>query len=127
MTYGSNEYLPSMERIVQEAKDTNDFDVAHEFTRKDIDEDFILAKAEIFDRKRGDGFWLWKPYFVWCVIQKEMREGDLLFYADAGCEFMGMPVRTSALRGDTVSWASACRLSSSTGRKATFSAHSMWT
>ena len=36
-------------------------------------------------------FWLWKPYFVRRVMREEMQAGDVLFYADAGCEFKGSP------------------------------------
>ena len=91
MTFGSGKYAPSMARLVQEAKDTGEFDVVHGFTRKDIDQDFARANAGTLSQKRGDGFWLWKPFFVRRVMREEMQAGDVLFYADAGCEFKGSP------------------------------------
>jgi len=91
VTYGSGKYASSMERLVQEAKDTGEFDVVHGFTRKDIDQDFARANAETLSQERGGGFWLWKPYFVRRVMREEMQAGDVLFYADAGCEFKGRP------------------------------------
>ena len=69
VTYGSGKYASSMERLVQEAKDTGEFDVVHGFTRKDIDQDFARANAETLSQERGGGFWLWKPYFVRRVMQ----------------------------------------------------------
>ena len=91
MTYGSGKYVPSMARLVQEAKATGEFDVVHGFAREDIDQDFARANAGTLSQKRGDGFWLWKPYFVQRVMREEMEAGDVLFYADAGCEFKGSP------------------------------------
>jgi hypothetical protein len=91
VTYGSGKYAPSMARLVQEAKATGEFDVLHGFTREDIDQDFARANAGTLSQKRGDGFWLWKPYFVQRVMREEMQAGDVLFYADAGCEFKGSP------------------------------------
>lgn len=91
VTYGSGKYLPSMARLVQEAKDSGEFDVVHGYTPGDIDGAFARANARVLEQERGDGFWLWKPYFVRRVMREEMQAGDVLFYADAGCEFKGSP------------------------------------
>lgn len=91
ITYASGKYVSSMARLIQEASDSGDFDVVHGFTREDIDETFARANAAILDQERGGGYWLWKPYFVWRVMNKEMQPGDVLLYADAGCELQGSP------------------------------------
>ena len=63
------------------------------WTENDLDEDF---KARMKDRlrpgSRGYGYWCWKPQIVLQLL-REMKEGDVLLYADAGCHLnpQGVP------------------------------------
>jgi hypothetical protein len=47
-----------------------------------MDEFGPIVKAN----KRGYGYWLWKPYIIKHYIN-EMEDGEILIYADIGCEF----------------------------------------
>lgn len=38
----------------------------------------------IKSHSRGHGYWLWKPYLILKTL-REMKDGDVLVYADAGC------------------------------------------
>jgi hypothetical protein len=57
------------------------------FTPELIDDTFWAFNQEIFTQDRGYGYWLWKPYFIYLNLL-QMKEGDILFYTDAGVEFV---------------------------------------
>lgn len=48
---------------------------------------FYKRNKEVLDQPRGAGYWLWKPYVIYEVL-KELDEGDILFYIDAGAEIV---------------------------------------
>lgn len=66
------------------------FDKVYSFGPDDIDEVFRKEHAEIFSYKRGNGLWLWKPYFIYKVIM-ESNDGDNVFYLDSGAFFIRDP------------------------------------
>lgn len=51
----------------------------------DIDEDFFLMNAEIFNQPRGYGYWLWKPYFLYQTMNLT-PENEIIVYLDSGVE-----------------------------------------
>ncbi|NIK69238.1 hypothetical protein FHT67_002675 [Paenibacillus sp. BK720] len=63
------------------------FDKVIEYTPFDIDEDFKKTNQQIFDIKRGNGLWLWKPYLIKKTLL-ELNDGDVLFYCDSGSFFI---------------------------------------
>lgn len=63
------------------------FDKVYEFSPNDIDPEFIIANKDIFDQKRGFGYWLWKPYFILKVLEQH-NESDYIFYCDSGAFFI---------------------------------------
>jgi len=58
-----------------------------EYSPENIDEDFKKKYANIFSYKRGNGLWLWKPYFILKTLYK-IKDGDYLFYCDSGAIFV---------------------------------------
>ena len=62
------------------------FDKIYEFHPNDIDAEFAQQHPNILSYKRGNGLWLWKPYFIYRVM-KECVDGDIIFYCDAGAFF----------------------------------------
>lgn len=54
-----------------------------EYGPKDIDEEFREKNREILDEARGNGYYLWKPYFL-NKAYKELGEDDYLIYTDSG-------------------------------------------
>lgn len=52
------------------------------YTPNDINADFISENKEILSQSKGNGYWLWKPYFIKKTLD-QMNEGDILFYMDA--------------------------------------------
>lgn len=48
---------------------------------------FYKNNQHILDRRRGSGYWLWKPYIILDFLN-QIKEGDLLIYADSGIEII---------------------------------------
>jgi hypothetical protein len=75
-------------RICKEANNFSIFDEICSFNDTHLKEDFMFWYKNghfIEKNQRGYGYWIWKPY----LIQKklcELNEGDILVYADCGCE-----------------------------------------
>jgi hypothetical protein len=66
---------------------TAGFDAVIQYSSKDIDSLFYEKNKEILTQKRGAGYWLWKPYFIFQTL-KNVKEGDVVFYSDSGAEFI---------------------------------------
>ncbi|WP_288479657.1 hypothetical protein [uncultured Clostridium sp.] len=58
-----------------------------EYTPEDIDDSFKKKYNNILKYKRGNGLWLWKPYFIVKTL-KELEYGDYLFYCDSGAFYI---------------------------------------
>ena len=51
----------------------------------DHDPEFVSKNKHILDRKRGAGYWLWKPY----LLSRELAlaaEGDIIIYSDTAVD-----------------------------------------
>lgn len=63
------------------------FDDVREYSPQDIDDAFIKENKKIFSEKRGNGLWLWKPYFILRTLHS-LQEDDIVFYCDSGAFFV---------------------------------------
>ena len=54
----------------------------------DIDPEFKEKNKEILSKFKGNGYWLWKPYFIYKTFKEKLREGDYIIYTDAGILYM---------------------------------------
>lgn len=87
---GSTKYHKRVHELCNQAKKTGYFTDAFPFTEHNLmaDPDFWEEHAKFMQNsqnKRGLGFWLWKPYLIMDTLET-MEMGDVLVYADAGCE-----------------------------------------
>ncbi|GAA4438011.1 hypothetical protein GCM10023188_32860 [Pontibacter saemangeumensis] len=82
VTYGDKAYENSKKRIAKQASETGFFDKILVYGREDVSDD--VATSPLFNNKKGGGYWIWKPNVVGNTL-KEMKEGDILVYADSGC------------------------------------------
>lgn len=64
------------------------FDRVVSYGPRDIDPAFYARNKKILSQERGNGYWLWKPYFIKKSLQL-LKEGDFLFYSDSGAYFIG--------------------------------------
>lgn len=54
---------------------------------EDMDSRFRYRNRHILSAEHGNGFWLWKPYFVFHTL-RNLRNDELLFYCDSGSYFV---------------------------------------
>lgn len=76
--FGWSQYLSSIT-----AKILGKVDQITQYHTKDIDEVFRKESEEILSEKRGAGYWLWKPYFIFHHLQR-INDGEWLVYLDSG-------------------------------------------
>jgi hypothetical protein len=90
ITYGSGKYELAKYRLKQEAEKSKFFDDIFVYGKKDINQSFLTKYKELFDSKieggqKGDGFWIYKYYFIHELLKK-INNNDIIFYIDAGCK-----------------------------------------
>jgi hypothetical protein len=91
LVFASDEkYLIATNRLVKQAKSTKIFDDVFYIHPENFPEDFksfIDSHFNLFrNYTRGFGFWIWKPFFINWYFKNVLKDGDILFYADSGCE-----------------------------------------
>ncbi len=70
--------------IVEDVRRLNLFDKIYGLGPQDLDETFWARHgAFVRARKRGYGFWIWKPFIIQRCL-RAMRDDDILVYSDAG-------------------------------------------
>ena len=86
ITFGdTGKYQAALARIESEVVASGFFDGRWICTERDIPE-LIAEHQEFFGRSRkGFGYWIWKSHIVRRQLDA-MAEGDILLYADSGCE-----------------------------------------
>jgi len=87
---GAGKHRRAVRRVCREARAFGLFDAITGHTDRSLRRDFpdFWQEHGAFieaNRRRGYGCWLWKPFLILRRLQA-MREGDILLYADAGCE-----------------------------------------
>lgn len=86
ITYGNEKYDSQKRYALKKAKSKGNFDQIIGYSEKDIDKNFYKKNIKILSQSRGNGYWLWKPYFIVKTLEK-INEGDYLFYSDSGAFF----------------------------------------
>jgi hypothetical protein len=81
LSFADKKYHATLDRIKNEAISSSFFDKVKTYTENDLPDDL---KKFCISNKRGFGYWIWKPYFVYKTIN-EINEDDILVYCDAGC------------------------------------------
>jgi hypothetical protein len=57
------------------------------YSKKDIDFDFRRKNDKLLNYKKGDGYWVWKAYFIYKTLLS-LNEDQYLFYCDSGAHFI---------------------------------------
>ena len=83
ITYGDDRFSAAKERIVREALATGEFDSVTAYGPEDLTD--TLRRSAVFSERRGGGLWSWKPDIL-ATEMAQMQTGDIIVYADAGCE-----------------------------------------
>ena len=87
--FGSTNLSKSIKRLDVQAKKSKFYDEIKIFSESDFDKEMMLLFKELMNRKkkRGSGFWIWKPYFLLEVFKK-VNYGDIINYVDVGCHII---------------------------------------
>ncbi|MCR5798911.1 MAG: hypothetical protein K6G69_02455 [Lachnospiraceae bacterium] len=87
VTYSNKIFEKAARLNVRTAKMRGKVDETIRYTPKDIDNAFYTDNRNILDCVKGNGYWLWKPYFIKKSLDR-LNDGDLLIYADAASYYM---------------------------------------
>ena len=83
ISYGNERYSRQLEFNGRSALEIAKVDKFYGYTPKDIDPEFREKNKYILDKLRGNGYWLWKPYFLYKTLTEKLNYGDYLIYSDA--------------------------------------------
>lgn len=84
---GTTQFREAARRIKKEANESRYFDEIHVFDEYDtlpILKKYLETNSNIL-KKRGYGYWAWKPYLILDIFNKASI-GDIICYADSGCQ-----------------------------------------
>lgn len=110
INYADSAYRKAQKWNSWTGKQIAGFDKVYAFSPTDIDKNYYERHKDILSEKRGNGLWLWKPYFI-NKVMSECNDGDIVFYADSGSFFLKrIDKLISSLRKDEKIWVSDCPL-----------------
>ena len=86
LAFATLDLKKSIKRLKKQAIQSNYYNDIKIFTPQDLDLYSKNKIKEIFKsgKKKGYGYWFWKPYLVSKLI-KEINENDIIHYLDIGC------------------------------------------
>lgn len=93
LTYGSERFRRSRERLGRAAAATGAFARVWVATPDDITPAFRASHADVLRRARGGGYWAWKPHLLQRVVGERLAHGGVVVYIDSGCVVNGPPTR----------------------------------
>lgn len=88
LNFADKNYSEAQYISTQTALATNKFDKIISLSPRDFDLDFKERNAQLLLKKRGVGYWCWKPTIIKKTILQNLNEGDFLIYADSGGFFV---------------------------------------
>jgi uncharacterized protein YndB with AHSA1/START domain len=88
VSYANASFLSSQERLIESAL-RHHINKTRSWNRELLERTTLYKMHHaILDLPRGAGYWLWKPFIIKETL-KEMGNGDVLIYSDAGVEIIG--------------------------------------
>ena len=84
ITYGDEKFKVAKSRLLQQAEEFEEFKTIKGYSPKDIPRAFYEKHKHILKRKRGGGYWLWRPIILMDALKK-LNKDEFLVYLDAGC------------------------------------------
>lgn len=89
MSFGDEQYTGACQRIADQARRTGVFPPENIRVFREVPPDIWFDPKWEWHRQvhRGHGYWFWKSAMVRRLLEKTVPKGEVLVYADAGCEF----------------------------------------
>lgn len=88
ISYGSEQYDKQLEYNGKSALEIAKVNEFYGYKPKDIAHDFREKNKYILEKGRGNGYWLWKPYFLYKTLKEKLDYGDYLIYSDAAIMYV---------------------------------------
>ena len=88
VNYADRKFFDAQKRNIETGLSKGGFDAGLPLGFTDLPLEFRLKNEHLFKKKRGAGFWIWKPQVCLEAIKKA-RPGELIVYCDAGQRFVG--------------------------------------
>lgn len=82
ITYGDSKFQKAKDRLISQCENLCIFDSIISFCPDDVSND--IRSSVFWSINRGGGLWSWKPDII-LTRMKQLNEGDILVYCDAGC------------------------------------------
>ena len=82
ISFATDDYRRS-QQFLENYSYQNGANKVYSYSINDIDSTFIKKNYSILSKKRGAGYWLWKPYLIKKTFDL-LNNGDYLFYIDSG-------------------------------------------
>jgi len=85
-SFASLDLKKSVNRLREQAFNSGYYDNINIITPADFDQETKLIAKDLIKKgkKRGYGYWFWKPFFL-SKIMKNIDYGDIIHYTDIGC------------------------------------------
>lgn len=87
INYANKTFRPQQKRNTKTGKEIGRFDKVISYSPNNIDPAFYRENEHILSQKRGNGYYLWKPYFIEKTL-RQLSDGDFLFYCDSAAFFI---------------------------------------
>lgn len=87
INYADDNFREAQKFNTKTAYNKGKVDKVIEYSPNDIDPEFFKKNANILSKKKGGGYWLWKPYIIYKTLE-QMKDGDYLFYCDSGAAYI---------------------------------------
>lgn len=105
INYANDKYKKTQKVNTWTGKYVGKIDETYSFNPSDIESTFYNENKKTLDNQRGNGLWLWKPYFILKVMKKR-EEGDIIIYSDSGSFFLRNVDKLIETMGEKKIWVS---------------------
>ena len=89
LAFASNDLKRSINRLSTQARESNFYSKIKIFNSNNLPKD-LASKLDYLlsiNKKRGYGYWIWKPYLIKKIFD-EIQYGDVINYLDIGCHIV---------------------------------------
>lgn len=86
ITYATKNFDTAARHLMKLAKNSDFFENCIYFKPTDLPKDFKQKYKNIFQYKRGAGYWIWKHKIILDTLKK-IDKGDIVIYSDSGSSF----------------------------------------
>ena len=83
ISYANDKYAKYLKINKLSAINVGKVDEYYSYKPDDIDVNFKRNNKDILSNERGNGYWLWKPYFILKTFREKLNKGDYLIYTDS--------------------------------------------